>query len=141
MTNFLNDLSFGKKYENLLATYLQPFYTNINKIEGKFKDYDMICDNKIKYEVKSDRLSIKTGNLAIEFMCNNKESGITSTKADFYAYFIIKNLDEYDLYIIPTEDIKTKIKNKDYKRTVKGGDGWRSQMYLFDLKVFENYKK
>jgi hypothetical protein len=116
MTNFLNDLSFGKKYENLLATYLQPFYTNINKIEGKFKDYYMICDN-------------------------NKESGITSTKADFYAYFIIKNLDEYDLYIIPTEDIKTKIKNKDYKRTVKGGDGWRSQMYLFDLKVFENYKK
>lgn len=141
MTKFLNDLSFGKKYENLLANYLKPFYTSINKIEGKFKDYDMICDDKIKYEVKSDRLSIKTGNLAIEFKCNNKESGITATKADFYAYFIIKNSDEYDLYIIPTEDIKNKIKNKEFKRTVKGGDDWKSEMYLFDLSLFKNYKK
>jgi len=141
MKNFLNDLSFGKKYENILESYLTPFYTSINKIEGKFKDYDMICDDKIKYEVKSDRLSIKTGNLAIEYMCNNKESGITSTKADYYAYFIIKSSDEYDLYIIPTEYIKIKIKNKEFKRTVKGGDGWRSQMYLFDLSIFKDYKK
>jgi hypothetical protein len=141
MTKFLNDLSFGKKYENLLASYLTPFYTSINKIEGKFKDYDMICDDNVKYECKCDRLSIKTGNLAIEFRCNNKESGITSTKADYYAYFIIKNPDEHDLYIIPTEDIRTKISNKEFKRTVKGGDGWRSEMYLFELSKFENYKK
>lgn len=141
MKNFINDLSFGKKYENILASYLQPFYTNINKIDGKFKEYDMICDDKIKYEVKSDRLSIKTGNLAIEYMCNNKESGITSTQSDYYGYFIIKNSDEYDLYIIPTEYIKNKIKNKEYKRTVKGGDGWRSHMYLFDLSIFKDYKK
>jgi len=141
MTKFLNDLSFGKKYESILASYLQPFYININKIEGKFKDYDIICDNKIKYEVKSDRLSIKTGNLAIEFMCNNKESGITSTQSDYYAYFIIKSPDDYDLYIIPTNDIKDKIKEKQYKKIVKGGDAWRSQMYLFDLSIFKDYIK
>ena len=141
MKNFINDLSFGKKYESILASYLQPFYTNINKIEGKFKEYDLICDNEIKYEVKSDRLSYKTGNVAIEYMCNNKESGITSTQSDYYGYFIIKSPDDYDLYIIPTEYIKNIIKDKKYKRTVKGGDGYKSQMYLFDLSIFKDYKK
>ena len=141
MKNFINDLSFGKKYESILASYLQPFYTNINKIEVKFKEYDLICDNEIKYEVKSDRLSYKTGNVAIEYMCNNKESGITSTQSDYYGYFIIKSPDDYDLYIIPTEYIKNIIKDKKYKRTVKGGDGYKSQMYLFDLSIFKDYKK
>jgi hypothetical protein len=145
MINFYKDLKFGHRYENELANYLSPFYKKINVIKEKCKFYDIICytENDIEetYEVKSDRLSIKTGNLAIEYKCREKDSGICITKANFYAYYIIKNETEYDLYIIPTQEIKNKINSKDYKRTIKGGDNWTSQMYLFDLTVFKDYKK
>jgi len=145
MKNFFKDLKFGHKYESELATYLNPFYKNINVIKEKCKFYDIICytENDIEetYEVKSDRLSIKTGNLAIEYKSRDKDSGIMITKANFYAYFIIKNETEYDLYIIPTEIIKEKINSKEYKKSIKGGDNWTSQMYLFDLTVFKDYKK
>jgi len=145
MKNFYKDLKFGHKYESELATYLKPYYKNINVIKEKCKYYDIICytenDKEETYEVKSDRISFKTGNIAIEYKCSNKDSGIMVTKANFYAYYIIKNETEFDLYIIPTEEIKNKINSKDYKRTLKGGDGWKSEMYLFDLTVFKDYKK
>jgi len=141
MNKFFKDLNFGQIYENELAKYLQPFYKSIRRIDGKFKPYDLICDDKIKYECKCDRLSFKTGNIAIEFKCNNQNSGISSTESDYYAYYIIKNKSDYDFYIIPTEDLRNKINDKKYKRIVKGGDGWRSEMYLFDLAIFKEYKK
>jgi hypothetical protein len=145
MNKFFKDLKFGHRYENELAIYLQPFYKKINVIKEKCKFYDIICymENDIEetYEVKSDRVSIRTGNLAIEYMSRGKESGILITKAKFYAYYIIKNETEYDLYIIPTDEIKNKINNKEYKKSLKGGDGWTSQMYLFDLAIFKEYKK
>jgi predicted AAA+ superfamily ATPase len=145
MPNFFKDLKLGNSYENVLASYLMPFYKNINVIKEKCKYYDIICytedDKEESYEVKSDRLSIKTGNIAIEYKSRKKDSGILITKANFYAYYIIKNETEYDLYIIPTEEIKNKINSKEYKRTIKGGDNWSSEMYLFDLTVFKDYKK
>jgi hypothetical protein len=145
MPNFFKDLKLGNRYENELASYLTPFYKNINVIKEKCNFYDIICytENDIEesYEVKSDRLSIKTGNLAIEYKSRNKNSGILTTKANFYAYYIIKNETEYDLYIIPTEEIRNKINSKEYKRTIKGGDNWSSEMYLFDLTLFKDYKK
>jgi hypothetical protein len=145
MPNFFKDLKLGKRYEYELASYLTPFYKTIHVIKEKCKYYDIICymegGEEETYEVKSDRLSIKTGNLAIEYKNRNKDSGILSTKANFYAYYIIKNETEYDLYIIPTEEIKNKINSKEYKRTIKGGDNWSSEMYLFNLTVFQDYKK
>jgi len=135
---FRNDLNFGQKYEKLFCELMGLTDFNISK--GKFKPYD-ILDNvtNLKYEVKSDRLGYKTGNIAIEYECSNKPSGITTTEADYYPYFII-NKTGYDLYLIPVEVIREKIKTGN-RRSVNGGDGYRSKMYLFKISEFDEYKK
>lgn len=138
--NFKNDLSFGEAFELELLKYIS--YDSYKKPQGKFKDYDLeIISNNINtyYEVKCDRMSFKTGNIAIEYECFDKPSGIESTKADYYGYFIL-NPNGYDLYIVPVSQIKEFINKKIYKRTVKGGDYFKSHMYLFDLSVFNEYK-
>ena len=137
---FISDLKFGNFYELKLLEQIQ--YDEYKISEGNFKPYDIkiIKNNKsIKYEVKADRLAYKTGNIAIEFQFSNKNSGILTTRAKFYAYFIIKPNDKYDLYIIPVKKIKELIQNKKYKKIVNGGDEYRSKMYLFDLNLFSKY--
>jgi hypothetical protein len=138
--NFKNDLKFGKKYEMELLKYLD--YDIYKTKDGLFKDYDLkinINQKSITYEVKADRLTYITNNIAIEYECSKKDSGISTTKSDFYAYFIIKPNDDYDLYIIPTIEIKNLIKLKQYKRVVNGGDNYNSKMYLFNISLFKNY--
>ena len=138
--NFVEDLKFGKKYEIELLKYLD--YESYDFVDGLFKDYDLkinINQKSTTYEVKADRITYKTNNIAIEYECSKKKSGILTTKADFYAYFIIKPNDNYDLYIIPTKDIKAFIKEKKYKRIVNGGDNYNSKMYLFDINIFKNF--
>ena len=138
--NFKNDLAFGESYELELLKHIP--HDKYNKPDGKFKDYDLEIihnDKSIYYEVKADRKASLTGNLAIEYECFNKPSGIATTKADYYAYFII-NGDDYDLYIIPVKEIITLIQIKDYKRIVKGGDYNKSKLFLFELYKFNEYK-
>ena len=138
--NFVEDLKFCKKYEIELLKYLD--YDAYKTKDGLFKEYDLKIykNNKaIRYEVKSDRLTYKTNNIAIEYECSKKDSGITTTNSDYYAYFIIKPNDNYDLYIIPTIEIKTLIKLKQYKRVTNGGDNYKSKMYLFNITIFKNF--
>jgi hypothetical protein len=136
---FVNDLKFGKVYENDAKDRL----VNAKIIEGKFKPYDMIDEDGLKYEVKSDRWTFKTGNLCIEFECNNKPSGITSSEADFYFYYVVNTASTkpYEcVYKIPTVNIREMINKASYHKIQKGGDLWRSKFYLFKVELFEGYK-
>jgi len=145
MSNFRADLCFGNKYENLFCDYLQLKTPNaiIEISSGKFKPYDikMIVDDKIiMYEIKSDRLAYKTNNICIEYECNSKASGITTSESNFYAYYIVQPDTIYDLYVIPSDVIKECINNKEYHRIMKGGDGYKSSFYLFNKEIFDKYK-
>lgn len=129
MGKFKKDLETGHIYEKRSLLYLD--YDNYNIIEGYHKEYDIEIfkdGNKIKIEVKSDKMASLTNNLAIEYECNNKASGITSTTADFWVYFIIFE-DREECYKIPIEELKELV--KDCKQ-VSGGDGMRSKMYLLN---------
>ena len=79
---FMRDLARGHIYEKRSLLYLD--YDEYKFMEGYHKEYDLEItkDNKkIKVEVKSDKQASHTGNLAIEYECNNKPSGITSSTA------------------------------------------------------------
>lgn len=139
---FRKDLLFGNKYEQELINVLKP--ENYKIMKGYHKEYDIeIYENNetILYEVKADRLAYTTNNLCIEYECNAKPSGITSTTADNYAYFITKPNDEYDLYIIPVAVIRDGITQTKYKRKMKGGNGYRSNFYLFDIGIYAEFLK
>ena len=86
---WLSDLDFGERMEKEYLKYID--FKSYKKINGKFKYYDLkIVDNDDKdyyVEVKADRQTRNTNNLFIEYECNGKESGITSTLADTIVYF------------------------------------------------------
>jgi hypothetical protein len=137
---FQTDLDFGRKYEKKLLKYIE--YDTFELAPNiKFLEYDVKINHKgeeILFEVKADKLAHKTGNFCIEYECNNKPSGIETTKADYYAYFIIG--EKTELYIIPTSSIKRKIKKMLFHKKINGGDGYRSCMYLFKMDLFQKYK-
>ena len=144
MNKFQKQLANGNIYEMRSLMYME--HDTYEQKQGKFKPYDLIITHKsktYKIEVKSDRQAGRTGNMAIEYECNNKPSGITSTEADFYIYFIIymddiqeDGLPREECYKIP---IKKLIKIAEKCRNVRGGDGNRSCMYLVNKSLVQKY--
>jgi len=139
--SFHNDLLLGKKYELLLLDYIdRTEYDDVELAPNKrFVEWDVKVKRgslEAKYEVKADRLSAKTGNLCIEYECSGQPSGISTTQADYYAYFVIHGSDQ-DLYLIPVDRLKAYIETSKPKK-MGGGDNYRSRFYLIPKVVFSD---
>ena len=139
---FNQDLLLGKKYEVMLLDYLdKDEYTEVEFAPNqRFVEWDVKLKNgalEAKYEVKADRLTAKTGNFCIEYECAGQPSGISTTHADYYAYFVL-HASHHDLYLIPVLRLKELIAQGSYKK-LNGGDGYRSRFYLVPKAVFAEY--
>ena len=114
---FTDDLKFGEKGENDL--------------------YNIVRNSTM--EVKSDRKWKSTGNIAIEFECNGKPSGIAKTEADYYGINLCYGDAYWGHLIFPTDRMRI-LASKCEQRY--GGDGGRAKMYLVKLsKLFDVNKK
>lgn len=140
MEKFYTDLANGQSYELKLLNHIDHY--KYKQSQGYFKEYDLkIYHKKNKYntyEVKSDKQINIYGNICIEYECYNKPSGISTSKARYWAIFEPKGT-LYTLYIIPSKIIRDYIENKKYHRECKGGDYYASKLYLFDKKIFKEY--
>ena len=107
-----------------------------NKFDLDLKD-GMIAEKQMlrllgtcKIEVKNDYFLDKTGNIAIEYRCWGKPSGISVTEADWYAIFL-GNAKAEICVLIKVEALKalarTFFKNGSVK---KGGDQDQSEFIL-----------
>ena len=133
---FYKDLRQGQIYEKKCLEYLD--YDSVVHKKGYFKEYDLTIfkdGTPIKIEVKSDRQASRTGNLAIEYECRKRASGITTTLADYWIYFIV-HTDKEECYKIPIEDLKNLVKDC---RKVSGGDNMESKIYLLNKNKREKY--
>ena len=112
------DLEYGKVREKLVADMLQ---------------------NK-KIEVKSERdVWQKTGNIAIEYECYGKPSGINTTESDYWFHNLSIGDETFATLVFDTKSLKKIINKLDYKRSVSGGDNMASRMYLLNLqKLFSS---
>jgi len=146
---FYRDLEFGKKYEKIFAGLTKC--TFVQSIGNKNWDIDLLDnDIHIKYEIKTDKQMNKTGNICIEYICNNKPSGIMTTESEYYIfieiidYNFIKGYNhnyEYNMYVVKTDDLKDMINNDVIDKTPRcGGDGFKSKFYLINKRHFEKYK-
>jgi hypothetical protein len=112
------DLKFGEFHEQLL-------FQSLSKT------------GNVTVEVKTDRLAVKTGNLAVEFRYRGRPSGIQTTKADEY-FFVVVEQDGSIRYRfnIPTARLK-KIAHSRYKNgfTVRGGQNNQSEMVLVPVNL------
>ena len=133
--SFWKCLKFGNIYEKKLVEHLK--LENVELAPKKlFSDWDIKTD-KATYEVKADRFTHKTGNFCIEYESNKKPSGLSVTKATFYAYYVVKPSGE-DLYIIPVQELKELIKENKFN-TRYLGNNYLSRCYLIPSEYFKNY--
>lgn len=131
--SFFKDLKFGHGYEKKALEYFE--YTSVEIPQGKCKGYDFILDGTIKVEVKADRLAQRTGNIAIEYKSRGKPSGLSTTEAYYYIYFV-ERYSNNECYILPVEILKQLTTNS---ITVMGGDNRSSALYLLSLKKIQEY--
>ena len=109
MTFFFENLEKFKPYEIEAAKRI----IKLNNVEVKkwcnnYK-YDFKTSDNLKYEVKTEPMSLKTNNFFIEFYGYGKKTGITTTKANFY---IISDTINY--YLINVNVLKEIIDNNKF---------------------------
>lgn len=117
--DFKKDLKFGLKWENELKKILS--------------------DKKI--EVKTDKKWTKTGNIAVEIESRNKPSGLSTTKADYWAFILWQTKQKPTIILIPIDRLQTitgYYQRK--KKVVMGGDANTSKLVLIPLDVLNDYK-
>ena len=112
------DLEYGQVREKLVA--------------------DMLQDKKIEVKSERDKWQ-KTGNIAIEYDCYGKPSGISVTEADYWFHNLCIGDDTFCTLVFKVDNLKKLINKLDYKRSVSGGDHNASRMYLLKLdKLFSS---
>ena len=85
---FVQDVILGEEIEHKVLAIVQKKYPMAYKVKGEFKPYDIyVPENNIKIEVKRDIGSNKSNNYFMEYKCNDKNSGLSSTKADYWVIF------------------------------------------------------
>lgn len=118
-SDFDIDLRYGEMVENELLSALQ----------GTF-------------EVKAERGAWqRTGNIAVEFECRGKPSGIAVTQAKHWAHVFMKDDMPFCYLLFPVDQLK-EIARKYYKtNTISGGDDKASKMVLIPIdEIFKRVK-
>lgn len=128
---FKKDLEKGEDGEEIICKYFNNLGYKIEPNLNKNSDFDIKIiknDKVILLEIKTDEYYLKkrTNNMVFEVSCNNKPSGLNSTKADYYVYYFPE---ENIAYIASISKIKSIIPKC---RTTYGGDGMRAKLYLVD---------
>ena len=132
---FIPKLKLGQFYEQKAITKIKEYYDNKFLLlhTSNTNQYDFMLSNNLKYEVKFDGSSINTGNIFIEFLQFNKDSGITTTKADYYIIILPNTINKY--LLVDVLELQFLIINEQYKSIYV--DKFKSG-YLFDITIIEN---
>lgn len=141
--DFNKDISKGIEAEEYISKIILERDDSVLKIlpneNSKFDRMVIFKDGTYcTIEVKNDIRSCQTGNVAVEISCRNKESGIRTSEADYFVYFIRENYETY-IYIIRRTNLIKLIDENNFP-VVSGGDRWNngfsSKMVLIPKKIF-----
>lgn len=144
--NFRKDLAVAKKTEEQVGLILEQHYAlrvlgyeNTNKYDilAETTTLSELYQRQFTFEVKEDFMCVKTGNVALEFECRGKPSGISVCEADYYIYKLTTPDIGTHFVMHTTPILKEMIADKRYSRIVNGGDrGSNTMNYLFKYKAF-----
>lgn len=136
--HFVEDLANGKAREKYIGEIISA--AGFSYEENNDSDYDLKFraskrSKPFTVEVKFDKMSEKTGNIAIEYYNPKagKDSGIASSKADIWVYVLpdqsawAVNLLELQCYVL---------ENKPIKNVKLGGDK-NASLYLYKKDILE----
>jgi hypothetical protein len=93
----------------------------------------IFADKKIEVKTERDWWA-KTGNVALEYECNGKPSGITATKSDYWIHILATGKKNHCMLVFEVSKLKKIIKKykKDYTRMV--GDRNASKCVILPIK-------
>lgn len=150
--NFHKDLAKAKNTQELakviiennseawLGEYSGFFFKDINDKTGDLHLIMVPSGDEYLIEIKEDFYCRKSGNVAVEYECRGKPSGVSSTKATHWLYRIHQPSGEDVWIFMPTAIVRGGIQNKEFLREVVGGDyGSNTRMYLFSLDKFRSF--
>ena len=109
--------------------------TQLLKFNNDYR-YDFKTCDKLRYEVKTDVISIKSNNLFIEFESYKKTSGISISKANYYIF-----CDTIDYYLIQTQKLKEILNNIENKKIVSTKDKLTYGYLIKEQLIFIHCKK
>ena len=97
----------------------------------------MFKDKKI--EVKTERdWWYKTGNIALEYECNNKPCGINATQSDYWIQILAKGDDNHCMLVFEVSKLKEIVNKYKEKYTRMVGDRNASKCVILPIKkLFE----
>jgi len=93
-------------------------------------------DRNVKIELKSETWQWEqTGNICIEYQCDGKPSGISTTEADFWVHELRRDDQTLCYLMFPIERLKelARLAYKDGHHRKGGGDGGRFSTVILPL--------
>lgn len=125
--SFEKDLPLGRRFETEVKRVLEEFRFTVKHMQDNFIFYDLeVTREKLRtVECKYDRESKYTQNIAIEYECRDKPSGIQVTTADYWIHYYFDK--RWRIAVYPLKDLK---KLCEGKPRVPGGDWNQSRVFL-----------
>ena len=114
MGNFDIDLDFGQIFEE--------------KIRDLFEG-----DGSIEVKTERDWWH-KTGNIALEYECNGRPSGINATESDYWIQILAKGNKNHCMLVFEVSELKKIVKKYKDQYTKMVGDGNRSKCVILPIR-------
>ena len=101
------------------------------------KVHDIFSNKKI--EVKTERdWWFKTGNIALEYECNGKPSGINATESDYWIHILAKGNKNHCMLVFEVKELKKIVKKYKEQYTRMVGDRNSSKCVILPIrKLFD----
>ncbi len=127
--------NIGNVGENLIIKLLSDFGINCVKNIDYIKryDYDLLCkykDREFTIEVKFDKYSIRSGNLAIETHNTRSDtpSGIMASNADLWIQIVGT---EKDVNIVNTQKLKNFVRDETPYKVIENAGDSNARLFLY----------
>ena len=116
--DFEKDLADGQKGEAAVKHFVEttleiPFF-KYNDTKAFDIMFQSVGEEPVFFEVKTDYFEKDwtkggSGNMAIEYKCRGKPSGVRTSLATHFAYYF-PNIEDKHLWVIPMEDLNSLLK-------------------------------
>jgi hypothetical protein len=94
---------------------------------------NIFADKKIEVKTERDWWA-KTGNIALEYECNGKPSGINATTSDYWIHILAKGKKNHCMLVFEVSRLKKIVKEYKDTHTRMVGDGGRSKCVILPIK-------
>lgn len=130
----VNNKPPGRKLKDIMELPTTAAAFDLDIVDGQIGESAFLnIATSGKHEVKRDFKVSDTGNIAVEFSCNGKASGLGSTKSPYWVYWLSGQEYQDEVAVVITASRLEKIAMA-FGMPVYGGDGNRSQMRLVPVR-------